>query len=332
MVLGRRMETSELRVDDTNNSLEQIGQTRRTPMITKRLSSKVLYLSIATLSIVAPIALAQTSQRTAQGSEAASGQPNNAPVASSNNQRTPNETIITGQPFSAIKYQRTVNILPDGTQALLSQRNIMELARDAEGRIRSEAIGPDVDCPQPAALVPPSCPVVVVVFDPTAQIITHWPEGERAGPVAVIVKVSPSQIEDAENSTSAMPEGTRQEDVSQSESDGNTVTTENLKEKVIEGIRATGFRTTTVIPAGHADNKKQIITIHEVWFSASMKLVIKIVDGDPKGKETISGLEHFSLSPDPALFQPPAGYEIQHRDRSWPADVDMPQLAEWQVK
>jgi hypothetical protein len=53
--------------------------------------------------------------------------------------------------------------------------------------------------------------------------------------------------------------------------------------------------------------------IHEVWTSAEMQLIIRVIDGDPKGEESIWGLEKISLKPDPALFQPPDGFEIEHR-------------------
>ena len=63
-----------------------------------------------------------------------------------------------------------------------------------------------------------------------------------------------------------------------------------------------------------------------------MKLIIKIIDGDPRKEETLTGLEHVSLQPDTLLFHPPDGYEIQYRSDSQNADEDVRQLADWLVK
>ena len=86
-----------------------------------------------------------------------------------------------------------------------------------------------------------------------------------------------------------------------------SVTTEDLGGKTGEGLRATGVGTTTMYPAGHSGNKTPIAIIHEVWKSPEMRLVVKIVDGDPHGEETIRTLNgcpcnliyrHSTLLPD----------------------------------
>jgi hypothetical protein len=91
-----------------------------------------------------------------------------------------------------------------------------------------------------------------------------------------------------------------------------------------------------------------------------MKLVLQVIDGDPRGVETISGLEHLSQSPDPSMFTPvggvifhfgkphPPGAEFSRGEfyfkegpgvwnggddmRDWDADGDIRDLGEWEVK
>jgi hypothetical protein len=75
-----------------------------------------------------------------------------------------------------------------------------------------------------------------------------------------------------------------------------------------------------------------------------MNLVAKVIDtkvtsGDPNVEETIRGLDHISLSPDPSLFRPPDDYEHQEWRVTNPgksgdqhAEHDMPQYAAWFVK
>ena len=100
----------------------------------------------------------------------------------------------------------------------------------------------------------------------------------------------------------------------------------------MEGVAVTGVRTTTVLPAGYKGNQTPVTTIHEVWSSEAMKLVIRVIDGDPNKEVTISGLEHLSRAPDPSLFHPPDGYRITPSDRSEYVDYDITLLAEWGVK
>lgn len=235
---------------------------------------------------------------------------------------------VTGQPFSAIKYRRRVKLMPDGTQRILSEANVMELARDADGRVRMETEIDAPGCEHLGQRALQDCQVVnLIMFDPAARTITHWPEGEIAAHGAVVIQMSAGQVQDAENSTVAMPEYVSNFDPSEARS-----TTEKLGSREMEGVPVTGVRTTTVLPAGYKGNQTPVTTIHEVWSSEAMKLVIRVIDGDPNKEVTISGLEHLSRTPDPSLFHPPDGYHITSSDRSEYVDFDIAQLAEWGVK
>ena len=235
---------------------------------------------------------------------------------------------LTGQPFSAIKYRRRVKLLPDGKQRILSEINVMELARDTDGRVRMETEIDAPGCEHLGQRALQDCQVVnLIMFDPAARTITHWPEGEIAAHGAVVIQMSAGQVEDAENSTMTVPEYVSNFDASEVR-----ITTEKLGSREMEGVAVTGVRTTTVLPTGYKGNQTPVTTIHEVWSSEAMKLVIRVIDGDPKKEVTISGLEHLSRTPDPSLFHPPDGYRITPSDRSEYVDYDITLLAEWGVK
>jgi hypothetical protein len=239
---------------------------------------------------------------------------------------------VAGHPFSAASYVRTVRNLPNGKQQLIRfERFPYQLARDRDGRVRFESAGKIVDCDQPTLSDHPACPLwEVKVFDPAGRTLAHWGEGERDAHQSVTVWLSAEQVESAENSTTAMPE-----DVPEPETDAMSVTTEDLGEKTVEGLRATGARTTTMYPAGHSGNKTPIAIIHEVWTSQEMRLVVKIVDGDPHGEETISDLERVSLQPDLSSFDPPSGYVTHLRKGSKSQsyeDWDIERLKDWFVR
>jgi hypothetical protein len=87
--------------------------------------------------------------------------------------------------------------------------------------------------------------------------------------------------------------------------------TEAIGERVIEGVRATGVRTTkTVIDS--ATNKQETL-VTEIWYSAELKEMVVM-----KAVPAQVGFPDFELKkvdrsePDPKLFYPPVGYKIEH--------------------
>ena len=128
-----------------------------------------------------------------------------------------------------------------------------------------------------------------------------------------------------------------QKDAREIDGEEREVIRENLGQKEIKGVSATGVRWTTAIPTGVPGQKATITHIHEVWTSTGLKMVIKVIDRDPRDEETITGLEHISRAPDPSLFHPPDGYKIwDWKVSRWihssTADGDIRDLVEWQVK
>jgi hypothetical protein len=240
--------------------------------------------------------------------------------------------FIVGHPFSATKYARRVKVSPDGKeQFIANDRYPLRIARDENGRIMMQHVPEDLlsECGRLEQLEPPPCPVEgYFVIDPEAQTDTHWLEGERATSSAVTMPLRQDQLEEAARDTSEVPDIPPDVD-----SDASTVTAKDLGDKTIDGVTAHGVRTTVVYPAGHAANKVPITWIHEVWIAPEMKLVVRVVEGDPQGEETIWGLEKISLHPGSELFQPPEAYETQHRKTSVPwSENDFKTLQSWFVK
>jgi hypothetical protein len=60
-----------------------------------------------------------------------------------------------------------------------------------------------------------------------------------------------------------------------------------------------------------------------------MNLIVRVIDGDPHGLQRIWGLEKISLQPDPSLFLPPDGYEMQHSKAEWGPVSDFEELESW---
>lgn len=229
-----------------------------------------------------------------------------------------NETsrLIVGHPFFAIKYARSVKVLPDGKQQFLrNERYPDRIARDADGRLMMETAesipSGDLlpDCDRLDMLVPPVCPADnVFVIDPVAHRVTHWIAGERSGHGAVDFPLTEARLDQAADLTTMLP-GLGPDFTDE---DGK-VSTADLGDREIEGVAVHGVRWTLRYDVNQDGQTVQRTRIHEVWTSAEMQLIIRVIDGDPKGEESIWGLEKISLKPDPALFQPPDGFEIEHR-------------------
>jgi len=243
--------------------------------------------------------------------------------------------LITGQPFIAIKYARRVKVLPDGgLRFIRNERYPTRIARDANGRLMMQVIHSDdllPECDRLDLPVPPVCPAWrISVFDPVAHTVTHWIEGERAGPGAADFPFIESRLEEAAAATSTLP--TLEPDFT--EEDGE-VSNADLGDRTIEGVRVHGARWTLQYDTNQDGQTVHRKRIHEVWTSREMQLIVRVTDGDPSGEETVWGLEKVSLVPDASLFHPPDaygppnGYGTHHNTSDLGCAEDFEDLKSW---
>jgi hypothetical protein len=219
-------------------------------------------------------------------------------------------------PFSATRYWREIMVLSDGRSKFLRHlRHPAAWARDAEGRVRIQTIEFEGECDQPTKLVPAECDQWAVdVFDPTNQTITGWLEGRFAADITIIVPLTSEEVAELLATTSEFPTPAALPD----DPSIDTLTVD-LGEKEIDGISAHGIRTTYTYPAGYQGRKSTSTRIHEVWKSPNFEIPVREIDGDPKGKEIVRGLEKISLTPDPSLFKEPENYSLQRPTQLDPA-------------
>ncbi len=87
---------------------------------------------------------------------------------------------------------------------------------------------------------------------------------------------------------------------------------EELGTTTIEGVEAHGRRTTWTTPAGQIGNDAPLVRTQETWWGTSIGLLLREVNDDPQtGKRTREVVSLGLTDPDPALFQPPEGYEVK---------------------
>lgn len=89
-------------------------------------------------------------------------------------------------------------------------------------------------------------------------------------------------------------------------------TTEELGQQIVEGVPATGKRTTTVIDAGAIGNDRPITTVSEQWTATDLKLLVATKHTDPRSGETVYRLTNIVQAEQPrSLFEIPADYTLK---------------------
>jgi hypothetical protein len=84
-----------------------------------------------------------------------------------------------------------------------------------------------------------------------------------------------------------------------------------LGEREIEGVRASGTRTTVTIPASAIGNRQPIEIVTEQWYSAELDVIVSSEHRDPRVGETRYRLERIQRGePDAALFEVPADFTV----------------------
>jgi len=88
---------------------------------------------------------------------------------------------------------------------------------------------------------------------------------------------------------------------------------EHLGTQEIQGFEAHGSRITQTTLAGAIDNGQPLMSSRESWQANvhGIGLTLREVDDDPQNGKRTTELVKFSLEePDPASFEPPAGYAV----------------------
>lgn len=164
-------------------------------------------------------------------------------------------------------------------------RDFQQRLRDGGEKEARKMVPPKPPAP-PAAPQPPVAPAKIVLQDGAPVVVdVQVPEiGELGVPPAVEMQMP-----------GFAPRG------------AGTVTL--LGAKTIDGLTATGERTSWTIAAGKIGNEKPIQITHEVWTSPDLGLTLRSQDFDPRSGEINYRLVNIKRGePDAALMRVPADY------------------------
>jgi YD repeat-containing protein len=252
--------------------------------------------------------------------------------------------VVTGAPYSAEVISESVQVLPDGNRIVHQERS--RVTRDSQGRVRRE-----VDRDGQVTSVSISDPVAKVSYslDPASRTAWKTPYGAanivfykatastEADPAEIVLKHKieqemqqmvpppppppPPPVSVTERRARALEaaaaageavvvQGTRLP--MRERNPGWEEKVEELAPRQVEGVQATGKRTTRTIPAGAIGNERPIVIVSEEWQSSELQVLVLTTTSDPRVGESVYKLQNINRAePAPSLFEVPSDFTVK---------------------
>jgi hypothetical protein len=187
----------------------------------------------------------------------------------------------TGCPLSAVIEITHTQTLADGTH--VQTKSKMLVYRDSLGRVRFDNYAPEQQAPRFIQLFDP-VEGVRYFIQPQFAVASR---GKWTGP-------PPSWSVGSTSPSAPKP------------------IVERLESQQMEGLLATGWRTTRTVPAGAEGNDRALTIVSEIWISSNMGITLLEKNSDPRSGDVEKQMTNLERAePDAALFQVPADYTIQ---------------------
>ena len=253
----------------------------------------------------------------------------------------PGDKVVKGAPYTAEAVTETVQTLANGNRIV--HKTTAQLARDGEGRTRREQtmdlVGPWATGGEPLKLITLNDPVAGAMYhlDPRKNTAVKLPIGKGAPPPlgtnptflfrsssdgepdgAGVAKVKAEARVTATFDAGGMTTVTTAPGavMSLKMKEPGEVKTESLGQQTVEGIPATGTRTTRTIAAGAIGKEQPIEVTSETWYSSDLQMVGMSKHNEPQIGETTYTLTNIQRgAPPQSLFEVPANYTIREEDK-----------------
>src|SRR5688500_9555218 len=198
------------------------------------------------------------------------------------------DAVVPNAPFTADAVTTVTQTLGDGTK--IEQRSTARWYRDSAGRVRREQTVIGLD-----RLNPQVSPQTTITFDsvpgdPQPYTLTPATRSARRAPRGIQWFELTSTLSNdtlglrgrgGDILTVDRPYLTRSAQTAAIPPDLKP-TEEQLGTRQIEGVKATGRRATTVIPAGRIGNDRAIQVVEEQWESTELNMVVSSRFSDPR--------------------------------------------------
>ena len=231
--------------------------------------------------------------------------------------------VVKGVPMTADATTETTQVLADGNRIV--HNDTATLYRDSQGRTRREqtlqAIGPWTASGDPVQIITINDPVAGVNYalDSKSHVAHKLPSPPAPGAAAKMglataasaMPLPPMPPPGGQGAVFFSRFGTGAAGPAVQYPD-NPPVTEQLGQQTINGVLATGTRTTQTIPAGTIGNEQPIEVVSEQWYSNQLQTVVMTKHSDPRMGTTVYQLSNIQREePSPALFQVPPDYTVQ---------------------
>jgi hypothetical protein len=199
-------------------------------------------------------------------------------------------------PFTATRVTRLETRLQNGS---VMQHEVREmLTRNAQGQLYLRATPVLAD-----ALATPR--QYFVLADPVAGTVFQWQTGASSGVAQKMPALRHLDIHIFSSQSTLMARPPK----------SATVTTEDLGEQQIAGLKATGTRTTMTLPANVIGNTEPLHVVHEVWTSNDLHIPLRELDINPLSGTRTMNTEKIEPNAGPvALFHTPAAINFVAHD------------------
>ena len=243
--------------------------------------------------------------------------------------------IVPNAPYSAEAVTESTQVLADGNR--INRKSVTRVYRDAEGRTRREEMN-DAGTVVSVSIVDPVAHLTYVL-NPASR--TAYRDGLRIvmpdgrGPGADVMRervpegaagASPAEQERVKQKVEEVarmreatpgpppppPPAPPAERALVERSASGSTSREDLGTQTIEGVAATGSRSTTTIPAGAIGNLQPLKVVAEQWFSSDLGVLVMTKHSDPRVGETTYRLQSIvRAEPDRSLFTIPPDYTLK---------------------
>jgi hypothetical protein len=205
---------------------------------------------------------------------------------------------VTGAPFTASFSTQRTQTLADGN--VIQRSTTGSIARDSQGRTRRDMTLPPMGAWAASGKIPSQ---ISTINDPVAG--THYilDPNQKTARQMPAPSIRGAWKFRGENGTRSSSEAA---------SANPNVTTTSLGTQTINGVSATGTRTTRTIPAGAIGNQKPIVITVERWYSEDLQTGVLTKRSDPRTGDTVTQVTNIQRQePAASLFQVPSDYTIQ---------------------
>ena len=210
---------------------------------------------------------------------------------------------VRDKPFSATEVRTTKQTLNDGNR--IDRTDSSRFYRDSEGRMRDEGEG--------HVLIFDSVGGETYEINLQAKTYVKWSTDSTKARTIIVATKNRTSVTTTNQPGLGQPVQT----VSQAHVPNNSEPvmasqTEDLGEKMLNGVLCKGTRTIMTIPVSAVGNAHEIKVVDERWYSNELGALVKSSTSDPRfGVSSYELTNIIQSDPDESLFQIPADYVLK---------------------